>query len=89
MVTSPATRLPSTPHRRLRITVRGVVQGVGFRPFVYRAARQESLSGWVLNEADAVDAELLAERAASMLRRGDAFGQWLSVGGEEAGDGGA
>ena len=58
MVTSPATRLPSTPHRRLRITVRGVVQGVGFRPFVYRAAREESLSGWVLNEADAVRIEV-------------------------------
>lgn len=36
-----------------------------------------------------ITTELLAERAASMLRRGDAFGQWLSVGGEEAGDGGA
>lgn len=51
---------PVTPvlPRRLRITVRGVVQGVGFRPFVYRAARDESLSGWVLNEADAVRIEV-------------------------------
>lgn len=58
MPTPAAKSLASTPHRRLRITVRGVVQGVGFRPFVYRAARQESLRGWVLNEADAVRIEV-------------------------------
>ena len=39
---------------RWRITVRGVVQGVGFRPFVYNAARAESLVGWVANDSDAV-----------------------------------
>lgn len=31
------------------IRVAGVVQGVGFRPFVYRLARQHNLCGWVLN----------------------------------------
>jgi len=31
------------------IHVQGIVQGVGFRPFVYRLARAHSLSGWVLN----------------------------------------
>ena len=34
------------------------MQGVGFRPFVYNAARVESLGGWVLNEADAVHIEV-------------------------------
>jgi len=44
--------------RRVAITVRGVVQGVGFRPFVYNAARAEGLSGWVRNETDRVQIEL-------------------------------
>ena len=58
MTTLDAASPPPVLPRRLRITVRGVVQGVGFRPFVYRAAREQSLSGWVLNEADAVRIEV-------------------------------
>ena len=38
----------------LRITVKGVVQGVGFRPFVYQLARKHSLNGWVLNTSGSV-----------------------------------
>lgn len=37
------------------IRVRGVVQGVGFRPFVYRLARTNTLNGWVLNAEDGVE----------------------------------
>jgi hydrogenase maturation protein HypF len=40
------------------IHVRGVVQGVGFRPFVFRLAHANSLAGWVLNEPDGVDIHL-------------------------------
>src|SRR5271155_2460492 len=40
------------------IRVRGVVQGVGFRPFVFRLARENRLAGWVLNEQDGVDIHL-------------------------------
>lgn len=36
------------------LRVRGVVQGVGFRPFVYRLAREHGLKGWVLNAEDGV-----------------------------------
>ncbi len=44
--------------QRLAIVVRGVVQGVGFRPFIYNAARRCGLSGWVQNEADLVRIEV-------------------------------
>ncbi len=37
-----------------RIEVSGVVQGVGFRPFVYCLARERGLSGWVNNTAEGV-----------------------------------
>jgi hydrogenase maturation protein HypF len=38
--------------------VRGVVQGVGFRPFVYRLAHQYNLGGWVRNTSGSVDIEV-------------------------------
>jgi hydrogenase maturation protein HypF len=37
------------------IRVRGIVQGVGFRPFVYRLARENTLGGWVLNGEQGVE----------------------------------
>ena len=43
------------------IKVRGVVQGVGFRPFVYRLARTNRLTGWVLNEEEGVEIHLEGE----------------------------
>jgi len=55
---------PPSPARRLAITVRGVVQGVGFRPFVYNAARDRSLGGWVRNEADMVRIEVQGDPVA-------------------------
>jgi len=43
---------------RLRITLRGAVQGVGFRPFVYRLAKEMSLTGWVLNSSSGLVVEV-------------------------------
>jgi hydrogenase maturation protein HypF len=47
----------STLHRR-RLTIAGQVQGVGFRPFVYRLAGQEGVSGFALNSAQGVIVEI-------------------------------
>jgi hydrogenase maturation protein HypF len=60
-VAQPAARLK-------KVSVRGVVQGVGFRPFVYRLAHDHGLTGWVLNHSGGVDIEV--EGAADAL---DAF----------------
>ena len=46
-----------TPERR-GVTVRGIVQGVGFRPFVYALARRHGLSGTVRNDAEGVRIEV-------------------------------
>src|SRR5215813_461451 len=43
------------------IRVRGVVQGVGFRPFVFRLARTNALTGWVSNEAAGVAIQVEGE----------------------------
>ncbi len=42
----------------LRLRVAGVVQGVGFRPFVHRLALRHRLAGWVLNSAGDVRIEI-------------------------------
>ena len=44
----------TSSRRRIRIRVRGVVQGVGFRPYVYRLASGLDLGGSVLNDANGV-----------------------------------
>jgi hydrogenase maturation protein HypF len=53
--------------QRLRITLRGAVQGVGFRPFVYHLATELSLTGWVLNSSAGLVVEV--EGPADQLTR--------------------
>ena len=52
---------------RRAFVVRGIVQGVGFRPFVHRIARQQELGGFVLNDGEGVVIEV--EGAAAALER--------------------
>jgi len=46
------------PPMRLRLRVRGTVQGVGFRPYVYGLAQSLHLSGFVLNDGNGVVVEI-------------------------------
>ncbi len=48
----------SAPMARCRLVVTGVVQGVGFRPFIHRLAGSLALSGWVLNSTEGVVIEV-------------------------------
>jgi hydrogenase maturation protein HypF len=61
----PVMSKPAT--QRLRITLRGAVQGVGFRPFVYRLATEMCLTGWVLNSSAGLIVEV--EGTPDELRR--------------------
>jgi len=45
----------------VRISARGVVQGVGFRPFVYQLATKHNLKGWVCNTSEDVKIEIQGE----------------------------
>lgn len=56
------------------VRVHGVVQGVGFRPFVFRLAQANALRGWVVNEERGVDIHLEGEAP-----RLDAFLRELSA----------
>ena len=49
---------------RLRITITGIVQGVGFRPFVYNLALRLGITGWVLNDSGGVVLEAEGEAPA-------------------------
>jgi acylphosphatase len=52
--------------RRLHAVVQGIVQGVGFRMFVYRTATSLGCSGWVRNRYDGT-VEVLAEAPETAL----------------------
>ncbi|HEY7266143.1 MAG TPA: carbamoyltransferase HypF [Solirubrobacterales bacterium] len=67
--------------QRLRVRVEGTVQGVGFRPFVYRVADELGLAGWVLNDSRGVLIEVEGERDAldALLERLRGEGPPLAV----------
>jgi hydrogenase maturation protein HypF len=55
------------PPRRRRIEITGIVQGVGFRPFVYNLAREHQLSGSVHNHSSGVTIEVEGDMEALQL----------------------
>jgi len=59
---------------RVSISVNGVVQGVGFRPFVYQLAERHGLKGWVCNTSG--DVKIDAEGKQKAI---DKFGLRLSL----------
>jgi hydrogenase maturation protein HypF len=56
---------------RMQLKIEGTVQGVGFRPFVFRAARELGLAGWIMNGVDGVlvEAEGTADAVDQLLLR--------------------
>ncbi|MBU2702374.1 hydrogenase maturation protein HypF [Sporomusaceae bacterium BoRhaA] len=50
--------------KRIQISITGIVQGVGFRPFVYNLAQRYKLGGWVLNDASGVQVEVEGDSGA-------------------------
>lgn len=52
------------PTHRLEIQITGVVQGVGFRPWIYRLAAEQHLRGWVGNSRQGVEVVLEGDRPA-------------------------
>lgn len=50
--------------KRIFLTIQGIVQGVGFRPFVYNLASKLNLKGWVNNNSEGVYIDLEGNEAA-------------------------
>lgn len=53
----------------VKISIKGIVQGVGFRPFVYRTAKDLGIKGWVNNTSDGVNIHAEGENTEEFLRR--------------------
>jgi hydrogenase maturation protein HypF len=48
--------------KRIKIIIQGAVQGVGFRPFVYRLADEMKLNGWIINSSQGVFIEAESDK---------------------------
>ena len=67
----PLARRGGSPIARASISISGIVQGVGFRPFIYRLATEMGLTGWVCNNTGGVLIEACGtdEHLAHFIRR--------------------
>ncbi|OGW39536.1 MAG: carbamoyltransferase HypF [Nitrospirae bacterium RBG_13_39_12] len=54
---------------RVRILVKGIVQGVGFRPFVYSLAKSLNLTGFVMNSSEGVVIEIEGKNTSNFIDR--------------------
>lgn len=54
-------RLHAMP--QFRVTISGTVQGVGFRPFIYRAAKRSNIRGYIKNSGNSVEFLIQGEEA--------------------------
>jgi hydrogenase maturation protein HypF len=54
---------------RMKLEIIGAVQGVGFRPFVYRLAKELDLRGWIINTPEGVKIEVEGENLDVFLKR--------------------
>lgn len=59
--------LEMTTRQTLSIQINGMVQGVGFRPFVYKLAHELGLTGWVNNSAQGVHIQIAGQTAVLRL----------------------
>jgi hydrogenase maturation protein HypF len=77
----PLARRRSHPIARTSIRITGIVQGVGFRPFIYRLASEMGLTGWVRNGSEGVLIEACSsdERLAHFIHRIQAEAPPLAV----------
>ncbi|ACF13615.1 (NiFe) hydrogenase maturation protein HypF [Chloroherpeton thalassium ATCC 35110] len=62
-IAPPAVALTAEKNERRKVLVKGIVQGVGFRPFVYNLAESKGLSGFVTNSAAGVEIEVEGKSA--------------------------
>lgn len=60
---------PKKPRQRLLYRINGIVQGVGFRPYVYRLARELKLTGSVRNDSMGVEIQVEGEQRALNIFR--------------------
>jgi hydrogenase maturation protein HypF len=58
MTSAVQAHIGSDQRERIQLTIRGTVQGIGFRPFVFRLAQDLSLSGWITNTTQGTLLEL-------------------------------
>ena len=54
---------------RLQIIIQGQVQGVGFRPCVYRVAKELGLTGWIQNNTSGVLIEIQGSLVSNFVRQ--------------------